>query len=96
MTVPHLKKLYSSGLVSALAITVAILFLCLLPFGSALEVHHIFADIDHDGHEHSDYDLCQWVQAHGSGSIDLDPLGIGVPIQLIMNGGIPLTAFSPR
>lgn len=51
---------------------VVVVFLCLLPFAGALEVHHVFGDLDHDGHEHSDFDLCQWVQAHGNGSVDVD------------------------
>ena len=105
MTLPRLKNSYSSSLVSALAITVALFFLCLLPFGSALEVHHIFADIDHDGHEHSGYDLCQWVQAHGSGSVDFDHADIGVPIQVeqersctseIVYSSVALTAQESR
>jgi hypothetical protein len=38
----------------------------------AQDVHHELAAADHDGHEHSDTDLCQWVQHHTSGSLDLD------------------------
>lgn len=64
------------------AATVVLLFLCLLPFAGALEVHHVFAEVDHDGHEHSDFDLCQWVQAHGSGAFDLDQADIGIPLQV--------------
>lgn len=41
-----------------IAATVVFFFLGLLPFAGALEVHHIFAEADHDGHEHSDFDLC--------------------------------------
>jgi hypothetical protein len=37
--------------------------------GHALEIHHLFAEVDHDGHEHSEYDLCQWVQSHTAGSL---------------------------
>jgi len=69
----------SQGIIAA---TVVLLFLCLLPFAGALEVHHIFAEVDHDGHEHSDFDLCQWVQAHGSGSIDLDHGNLEIPLQV--------------
>jgi hypothetical protein len=43
--------------------------LALTPFAAALEIHHDLAAADHDGHEHSDTDLCQWVQHHTSGSI---------------------------
>ncbi|MDT7043935.1 hypothetical protein [Candidatus Nitronereus thalassa] len=67
---------------ATVAATVVLLVLCLLPFASALEVHHIFAEVDHDGHEHSDFDLCQWVQAHGSGSVDLDHGNLGIPLQV--------------
>ena len=58
---------------------VVVVFLCLLPFAGALEVHHVFGDLDHDGHEHSDFDLCQWVQAHGNGSVDIDHQNIVTP-----------------
>ena len=74
--------MYSPRAQATVAATVVLLVLCLLPFASALEVHHIFAEVDHDGHEHSDFDLCQWVQAHGSGSVDLSPADIGVPVQV--------------
>jgi hypothetical protein len=37
--------------------------------GHALEIHHLFAEVDHDGHEHSEFDLCQWVQSHTAGSL---------------------------
>lgn len=65
-----------------IAATVVLFFLCLLPFASALEVHHIFAEVDHDGHEHSDFDLCQWVQANGSGSIDFGHADLGIPLRV--------------
>jgi hypothetical protein len=45
--------------------------LTLAPFAVAQDVHHELAAADSDGHEHSDHDLCQWVQHHTSGSIDL-------------------------
>lgn len=59
------------------AILVLTLF-TLLPFAGALEIHHIFAEVDHDAHEHSDFDLCQWVQKHTSGSLVIDPPGLVV------------------
>lgn len=58
---------------SAVALLTALLVFGLLPFAGALEVHHAFAAVDHDGHEHSDFDLCQWVQKHTSGSLVLHP-----------------------
>ena len=43
-------------------------FLFSIPFGLALEVHHVFSEIDHDGHEHAEHDLCTWVEHHSGGS----------------------------
>ncbi len=43
--------------------------LALAPFAVALEVHHELAAADTDGHQHSDTDLCQWVQHHTSNSL---------------------------
>ena len=48
------------------------LMLSLAPFAVAQDVHHELAAADADGHEHSDTDICQWVQHHIAGSIDLD------------------------
>ncbi|MES4785772.1 MAG: hypothetical protein C4294_08095, partial [Nitrospiraceae bacterium] len=45
------------------------LLLTLAPFAAALEVHHALAAADQDGHEHSDSDLCQWVQHHTGHSV---------------------------
>lgn len=58
---------------ATVATVVAILFVSLLPFSGALDIHHVFAAVDHDGHEHSDFDLCQWIHKHTSGSLVLDP-----------------------
>lgn len=48
-----------------------VLLLAMAPFAVAQDVHHELAAADDDGHEHSDADLCQWVQHHTSGSLDL-------------------------
>lgn len=48
------------------------ILLVLAPFAVAQDVHHELAAADHDGHEHSDTDMCQWVQHHTAGSLDLD------------------------
>ncbi len=45
--------------------------LVMAPFGVALGVHHQLAAADHDGHQHSDFDLCQWVQHHLTTSFTL-------------------------
>jgi len=55
-----------------LALAMLVLLLGLAPFAVAQDVHHELAAADHDGHEHSDTDLCQWVQHHTAGSLDFD------------------------
>ena len=57
------------------ALGMIVILLGLAPFAVAQDVHHELAAADHDGHEHSDTDLCQWVQHHTAGSLDA-----GVPI----------------
>ena len=54
----------------AVAIGLVLLLLTIAPFAVAQDVHHELAAADHDGHEHSDTDLCQWVQHHTAGSLD--------------------------
>ena len=49
-----------------------LLLLAIAPFAVAQDVHHELAAADHDGHEHSDTDLCQWLQHHTAGSLDVD------------------------
>ena len=75
MRIPLPLRWLSKGLTVSL---IAVL-LSLAPFAVAQDVHHELAAADTDGHEHSDTDLCQWVQHHTSGSIDL--------------GGPPCSAF---
>jgi len=53
-----------------MAIGLVLLLLAIAPFAVAQDVHHELAAADHDGHEHSDTDLCQWVQHHTAGSLD--------------------------
>jgi len=57
------------------ALSLVVLLLAFAPFAVAQDVHHELAAADHDGHEHSDTDLCQWVQHHTAGSLD-----VGVPL----------------
>ena len=57
------------------ALGLVLLLLAFAPFAVAQDVHHELAAADHDGHEHSDTDLCQWVQHHTAGSLD-----IGAPL----------------
>lgn len=61
------RPLASAGI--ALALT--LILLALAPFASALEIHHELAAADQDGHQHSDSDLCQWVQHHTGHSLDI-------------------------
>jgi hypothetical protein len=80
LRLPHLLK-------SGLSIGLVLLLLAIAPFAVAQDVHHELAAADTDGHEHSDTDLCQWVQHHTAGSIDLDrPLfsvwGLASPLDL--------------
>lgn len=57
------------------AVGLVLLLLVFAPFAVAQDVHHELAAADHDGHEHSDTDLCQWVQHHTAGSLD-----VGAPL----------------
>ena len=57
------------------AIGLVLLLLAIAPLAVAQDVHHELAAADHDGHEHSDTDLCQWVQHHTAGSLD-----VGAPL----------------
>lgn len=57
--------------------TLILLLLAIMPFAAALGVHHELAAADHDGHEHSDSDLCQWVQHHTGQSV----LAVVSPVQ---------------
>ena len=57
---------------AGLSVGLILLLMVLAPFAVAQDVHHELAAADSDGHEHSDNDLCQWVQHHTAGSLDLD------------------------
>lgn len=65
------RRVFSPRLHASLAIGLTVLLLAIAPFAVAQDVHHELAAADTDGHEHSDNDLCQWVQHHSSGSVDL-------------------------
>jgi hypothetical protein len=62
----------SSLLRAGVALGMICIILGLAPFAVAQEVHHELAAADSDGHEHSDTDICQWVQHHTAGSVDLN------------------------
>lgn len=57
---------------SAVLLALAAVLLAMAPFAVALEVHHELAAADGDGHQHSDTDLCQWVQSHTGSSLPAD------------------------
>lgn len=70
MNQPRFPSLSSFG--AYVALFLALVIVASVPFGHALEIHHIFSEIDQDGHQHSDFDLCQWVQQHTSNSLVWD------------------------
>ncbi len=70
------------------AIGLVLLLLAIAPFAVAQDVHHELAAADHDGHEHSDTDLCQWLQHHTAGSLDVDVSHLNV-CDLVRNTGSP-------
>jgi hypothetical protein len=67
--IPRLIQKHSAAF---LALFIAAAVLTMAPFAVALEIHHDLAAADHDGHEHSDTDLCQWVQFHTGHSLAAD------------------------
>jgi hypothetical protein len=73
-TIMFLRRLreLSSLLRAGVALGMICIILGLAPFAVAQDVHHELAAADSDGHEHSDTDICQWVQHHIAGSVDLD------------------------
>lgn len=87
-----------------MALALVCLLLAMAPFATALDIHHIFAAADHDGHEHSDFDLCQWVQQHTGQSLpavvplmdryivlvdDVIPFDQFFRIAVLISGGVP-------
>lgn len=55
------------------------LLIILAPFSVAQDIHHALAAADTDSHEHSAYDICQWVDDHIAGALDseLPPPALG-------------------
>lgn len=62
------KISFTSSFFTCLTLALALVLVASVPFGHALEIHHVFSEIDHDGHEHAEYDLCTWVEHHVGGS----------------------------
>lgn len=69
---PMKFKYFSVLLRSGVALGMVCIILSLAPFAVAQDIHHELAAADSDGHEHSDTDICQWVQHHTAGSVDCD------------------------
>ena len=88
------------------SLPLALLLLVMVPFGTALAVHHDFAEVDHDGHQHSEFDLCKWVEQHASSSFTIQPVVVGKPFPLdilqrdlhsaLLPNRISLSTASPR
>lgn len=77
-----------------LALACALVCLAMAPLAGALGVHHEFAEADHDGHQHSDFDLCQWVQFNSGNSLVLQAIEISKPwIKAASLEEIPPTSF---
>lgn len=85
---------------------VCLMFLTMLPFAGALEIHHIFSEVDHDAHEHTEFDLCQWVQQHGNGLFEfqepvldrwpLDDAHKNIDHETVLVSFLGLSIHSPR
>ena len=88
MIMSRLKYSMPSSWFVGLTLSLAMLLVASVPFGHALEIHHIFSTIDHDGHEHSDFDLCQWVKKHTSNTLVWD-------LPRVSHGSIGLLFFFP-
>ncbi len=46
-----------------------LLLLIEMPFFSVLGVEHVLANAEPDGHAHSEFDLCDWLQIQTTGSL---------------------------
>jgi len=73
----------------SILLTFIVFFVGAIPFAHALEIHHLFAAIDDDGHQHSEFDLCQWVKKHTSNTLAWD-------LPRVSHGSIGLLFFFPE
>ena len=104
LTMANTFRTKTSGL--WVSIPLVALLLVMVPFGSALAVHHDFAEVDHDGHRHSDFDLCKWVEQHASSSFCIQPIVVEAPFPLailqhdlhsaLLPNSLSLSTASPR
>jgi hypothetical protein len=79
---------------ACLALALTLMLVTLAPFAAALEIHHALAAADHDGHEHSEFDLCQWVQEHTAHSTLAAPPALSSWV-LVGRQSTPWTRFVP-
>ena len=73
----------------SILLTFIVFFVGSIPFAHALEIHHLFAEIDHDAHQHSEFDLCQWVKKHTSNTLVWD-------LPRVSHGSIGILSFLSR
>ena len=69
------------SLTGAVSFALVCLLMAMTPVGVTLELHHVLGAEDADGHEHSDSDLCQWIQHHIGTSLLTDlpaPVSFGL------------------
>ena len=76
------KRSFRTPLVFSFLILLGGVLLFSVPFGLALEVHHLFSEVDHDGHEHDTYDLCTWVEHHSGGTYVQDGFFAGPTLEI--------------
>jgi hypothetical protein len=69
MSEPSTNQSQLRGVTQAVVLTVMVALLAIAPFVAVLELHHALGAVDQDGHQHSDSDLCQWIQHHAGNSI---------------------------
>jgi hypothetical protein len=79
---------------ACLALALTLTLVTLAPFAAALEIHHALAAADHDGHEHSEFDLCQWVQEHTANSTLTAPPALSSWV-LVERQSTPWVRFVP-
>ncbi|GJL55081.1 MAG: hypothetical protein NPIRA02_22130 [Nitrospirales bacterium] len=90
------------------SVITGLLFLLLieLPFFSVLGVEHVLANAEPDGHAHSDFDLCDWLQIQTTGSLTfhidlLSPVFIGLSDKIlqgtvVFNKQLSIPSSPPR
>lgn len=52
-------------------ILLALAVLVLVPLAGVLEIHHVLGEGEHHEHQHSDFDLCTWLEVQVSSTVAL-------------------------